>query len=94
MSKKNKNQVEATENKIVENNENQEAVPEQKEEVKKTDKKRLAGIITGVTGVIALGAYGVTKVIKKIHSTDDDLMEGIADPGDDDDDLETEDDAE
>lgn len=94
MSKKNKNQVEATENKIVENNENQEAVPEQKEEIKKTDKKKLAGIITGVTGVLALGAYGVGKLVKKIHSTDDDLMDGIADLGDDDDDLGTEDDAE
>lgn len=94
MSKKNKNQVESTENKIVENNENQEAVPEQKEEVKKTDKKKLAGIITGVTGVLALGAYGVGKLVKKIHNTDDDLMDGIADLGDDDDDLGTEDTAE
>lgn len=86
MSKKNKNQVEATENKIVENNENQEVVPEQKEETKKMGKKRLAGIITGVTGVLALGAYGAAKVIKKIHNTED-PMEGIADLGDDDDDL-------
>lgn len=94
MSKKNKNQVEATENKIAENNENQEVVPEQKEETKKMGKKKLAGIITGVTGVLALGAYGAAKVIKKIHSIGDDPMEGIADLGDDDDDLETEDDAE
>lgn len=94
MSKKNKNQVEATENKIVENNENQEAVPEQKEETKKMGKKKLAGIITGVTGVLALGAYGVGKLVKKIHSTDDDLMDGVADLGDDDDDLGTEDNAE
>lgn len=94
MSKKNKNQVETTENPIVETNENQEAVPEQKEETKKMGKKRLAGIITGVTGVLALGAYGAVKVIKKIHSIGDDPMEGIADLGDDDDDLETEDDAE
>lgn len=86
MSKKNKNQVEATENKIVENNENQEVVPEQKEETKKMGKKRLAGIITGVTGVLALGAYGAAKVIKKIHNMED-SMEGIADLGDDDDDL-------
>lgn len=94
MSKKNKNQVEATENKIVENNENQEVVPEQKEETKKMDKKKLAGIITGIAGGATLVAYGIAKAVKKIHRIGDDPMEGIADLVDDDDDLETEDDAE
>lgn len=85
MSKKNKNQVETTENPIVETNENQDVVPEQKEETKKMDKKKLAGIVTGVTGVLALGAYGIGKLVKKIHSTED-PMDGIADLMDDDDD--------
>ena len=86
MSKKNKNQVETTENKIVENNENQEAVPEKKEETKKMTIKEKIGLGAGITGGLMVVAYGVMKKLSKIHNMED-PMEGIADLGDDDDDL-------
>ena len=79
MSKEKLKKVEKVEDQNVEPNEGQEQeVPEQTEEIKKKDKKKLAGIITGALGAAALAGFGVVKAVAKIHSTDD-PMDGIGD---------------